>query len=267
MAYETVIEKPAGFAGYYGPGFLGAPLGAPTACPPIRFECDCHLPGSKCKEQKKALCDRILGAIKLAKKAADRLEKKPLSAATLALFNLVFDQSPTDHWELPGQPTKTMQAGAMVAQRFRMVAKELEKRDTLYRCVPATQCQLSRGGSPHCYTDRQLGIVTERQPTLEVKPKDCHPTDTMVIDAVAIAVLCQNTVLLCPQFWTLKKEWQEGTILHEMFHLCFGLTCAWFQHDQKERKRNNANCYEVFAVSGVGTPDPASVAACKATTK
>ena len=271
MAYERVCE-PAGIAGYDGPGFMGilgevrAPAKAPLACPPIRFICDCNLPNSQCSARK--LCDRILGAINLANKAADRLEKKPMSTATVKLFQQVFGQLPTDQWELPGQPTKTMQASAMVAQRFRTVAKELERRDTLYRCVPDSQCHLSRGSGPQCYTDR-LGIIPEvRQPTVELAPKSCHPTDTMVIDAVAIALLCKNTVLLCPQFWQQpKKEFQEGTILHEMFHLCFGLTCAWFQHDQKERKRNGANCYEVFAVSGVTTPEASSVAACNATPK
>jgi hypothetical protein len=74
--------------------------------------------------------------------------------------------------------------------------------------------------------------------------------------------LCKNEVWLCPPFWQLQNLWQEGTIIHEMSHLCFGLTCAWFQHDQKEKKRNSANCYEVFATNGPAFADPASVTAC-----
>ncbi len=76
----------------------------------------------------------------------------------------------------------------------------------------------------------------------------------------------RREVGLCPGFWTLKPEWQEGTILHKMLHLCFGLTCAWFQHDRKERKRNSAYCYEAFALSVAGQgPDPISIAKCSNT--
>jgi hypothetical protein len=84
---------------------------------------------------------------------------------------------------------------------------------------------------------------------------------------VAIAFLCKNEVWLCPGFWQLTPDWQESTLIHEMFHLCFGLTCAWFQHDQKERKRNSAYCYEVFAIRGKTAPDPVSITACNRTPK
>jgi hypothetical protein len=60
----------------------------------------------------------------------------------------------------------------------------------------------------------------------------------------------------------MKPLWQDGTLIHEMFHLCFGLTCAWFQHDARERKRNSAYCYEVFAEGGPAAADPVAVAEC-----
>lgn len=274
MAYEMVSVRPAGIAGQNGPGFLGALGEAKTAaaCPPFKIVCDvdCPFPAFLCGARKQELCDRILGAINLAKRAAARLETKPLSQNTLDLFRQVFGQAPSDPWEVPGQPSRTMPAGVMVAQRLRTVARELETRDTIYRCVSAKRCPLrSSGGSgTSCLPDPGTGIgfFSEVPPSPSgTTAQTCHTTDSIVIDAAALALLCKNEVWLCPPFWQMKKEWQEGTILHEMLHLCFGVTCAWFQHDQKERKRNSANCYEVFAVSGVAVPDPASINACNST--
>ena len=266
--------------GYGGPGFLGA-LGKTPACPPFRLVCDldCPLPAPLCMARKKELCDRILGAINLANRAAWRLEDalglRPKTQtpaqnqATFALFHQVFGQAASDPWDIPGQPGRTMQAGAIVAQRFRTVAKELTTRDTIYRCVSVSRCQTMKnsGGCSSGVSsgsgvnpNGRLGFV---DPTTTVGA--CHPTETVVIDAAAMALLCQNEIWLCPPFWQLKNFWQEGTIVHEMLHLCFGLTCAWFQHDQKEKKRNSANCYEVFATNGVGFADPSSVTACTST--
>lgn len=241
MAYEIVGGSPAAMDGNNGLGLLDAgTLGkAPPACPPFKFPFDNNCPFTFLTYSLRRidLCDRILGAINLATKAAARLETK--SQGTLALFHKVFGQKSSDPWELPGQPSRKMPAGDMVARRLRTVAKELQTRDTIYRCVPADRCQIrSSGGGGSGGSDPGAGSG--------------HPTETIVIDAVALAVLCKNEVWLCPQFWRLQREEQEGTVLHEMFHLCFGLTCAWFQHDGKERKRNNAHCYEAFALSVAG---------------
>ena len=270
MTFAAFNRAPIGIGGYGGPVFLGA-LGKTPACPPLRLVCDldCPLPAPFCMVRKKDLCDRILAAINLANRAAWRLEDalglRPKSQtpaqtqATLALFHQVFGQAASDPWEIPGQPGHTMKAGAMVAQRFRTVARELTTRDTIYRCVSVNRC-LTIKKNP---CDIPGGSGSPSGGLGEINPGVvCHPTDTVVIDAAAMALLCRNEVWLCPPFWQLKNFWQEGTIVHEMLHLCFGLTCAWFQHDQKERKRNSANCYEVFATDGAGFADPASVTAC-----
>lgn len=283
MAYQMIREAPRGGVVYDGPGVLGAYGEAKTpACPPLKFVCspDCPFPSSSCKKRKD-LCDRVLGAIKLAKKAAVLLETKPLSPVVVTVFGQVFGQAPSDLWEVPGRPGRTIAAGNLVAGRFRAVANELETSDTIYRCVDANRCQTiksgggcSNGGGVRPLNglgnfqiiDRPGGEVLRPDP-IPVTPYrsgSCHPTETIVVDNVAMALLCKNEVWLCPPFWQLKNLWQEGTIVHEMFHLCFGLTCSWFQHDQKERKRNSAYCYEVFACGGAAAADPASVAACKA---
>jgi hypothetical protein len=252
MAYEIVSEIPTAMIGNNGVGLLEVwNLGkAPPACPPfkIAFDNNCPFTFFEYASRRKDLCDRILGAINLAKKAAFSLETKPLSQATINKFRQIFGQGPLDHWELPWAPRRTMPAGHIVASRFRTVAKELHTRDTLYRCA-TNFC--TRGG----------GSGSSPQPE-----QPLHPIETLVVDVVAWAALCKDEVGLCPGFWTLKPEWQEGTVLHEMFHLCFGLTCAWFQHDGKERKRNNAHCYEAFALSIAGQgPDPISIDKCRNT--
>ena len=279
MAYHMISQSPREGLVYPGSGVLGRPFGEvkTPVCPPLKFVCnpDCPHPSSLCK-QRKALCDRVLGAINLAQKAAALLETKP-NPVVATVFRQVFGQAPGDLWEVPGRPGRTIAAGALVAGRFRAVANELQTSDTIYRCVETNRCQTMKSGggcsnggavrAPNALGNFQ---IVERPypplPDLERRPSQagsCHPTDSIVVDNVAMALLCKNEVWLCPPFWRLKNLWQEGTLLHEMFHLCFGLTCSWFQHDQKERKRNSAYCYEVFACGGAAAADPASVAACK----
>jgi hypothetical protein len=229
------------------PGFGEAPRPAPTAAsrPPFKFICDgltCGLPLG-CGALEPVFRKRLLGAIKLAQKAAFMLETRRLSRETVEKFRQVFGQNPTDLWELPCCPAKKSPAGKIVADRFRAVAKELQTRTTIYRCLSAAECA------------QTVGRLREERPR--------HPTELIVSDVNALAILCKDEVLLCPSFWRLREGWQEGVILHEMFHLCFGLTCAWFQHDSNERKRNSAYCYENFALIVSGQiPDPMSVIKC-----
>jgi hypothetical protein len=248
MAYEIVSGSPAAIGVNGVPGFAEARDSRKTRpdLPPFKFVCDstCFLPFS-CPSLQAVLGKRILGAIKLVHRAASMLEIKPLDSGTNVKFRQVFGQSPSDFWELPCCPGQKMRAASIVASRFRTVEKELRTRTTVYRCISSAACTQSSGRSRE-----------------EIPP---HPTDTIVRDPAALAILCKDEVWLCPPFWQLKKEeWQEGTILHEMFHLCFGLTCAWFQHDFKEKPRNSAYCYEVFALLVTGrVPNQISIDKCK----
>ena len=228
MAYEIVSEIPTTMIGNNSLGLPEARnLGkAPPACPPFKACFDNYCPFFEYESRREDLCNRILGAVDLAKKAASTL-KKPLQKDTIDKFRKIFGESPGDLWKLPWAPRQKMSAGDIVAQRFRTVEQELRTRETIYRCVSASRCQPGPA-------------------------EPAHPTETIVRDTIAWAVLCKDEVWLCPRFWQLKREEQEGTVLHEMFHLCFGLTCAWFQHDSKERKKNSAHCYEAFALSVAG---------------
>ena len=46
-------------------------------CPPFQLRCDCAFLLLECGRRRKELCDRILGAITLAKRAASELEANP----------------------------------------------------------------------------------------------------------------------------------------------------------------------------------------------
>lgn len=273
MAYQVFNEAPLRSGSNDGRAIFEG-FGEQPPCPPFKFFCTCPLPDVHCRKRKQQLCDRILGAINLAKRAATILETKPIGPLTVVLFRDTFKDVPTDRWEVPGKPGHTILAGDLVARRFRAVAHELLTSNTTYTCIDDKRCaNLTKS---RCSTDfwprpegrpRLNGFgLTESDRRDEIvrplpPPPPCHPTDAIVPDTAALALLCKNEVLLCPPFWNMPiKIHQEGTILHEMFHLCFGLTCSWFQHDQKERKKNSAYCYEVFACGTAA--DPASITAC-----
>jgi|ERR1700730_6054271 len=244
MTYEIFSRSPVAIRvpGIAGFGETPAAIRPTPGLPPFKFVCDptCSLPFT-CSALQTIVGKSIVGAINLARNAARRLENNPKDTETI--FRGVFGQGPLDSWELSGLPAKKEQAGKIVARRFRTVEKELRTRTTLYRCVTALACA------------QAISRSREERP---------HPIDTIVPDLAALALLCKDEVWLCPPFWQLKGEWQAGTILHEMLHLCFGLTCAWFQHDQKEKARNSAYCYEVFALNVAGkVPDQISIDKCK----
>jgi hypothetical protein len=218
-----------------------------------RFTLDCGAtPPPGAQSLKTTLREGIRRAIILARSAADRLESPTLAPQTTSAFLSVFGEDTAKAWPASDRPTKSTQAGQVVASRLRTIARELETRDTLYRCVSGASC--AQGRSPS-------GPSGTREPGATG-----HPTDTDVVDHVAVARLCRNEVWLCPAFWIMQPEWQAGTLIHEMLHLCFGLTCAWFQHDSKERKKNSAYCYEAFALVVNGqSPEPITIQGCHQT--
>src|SRR5919109_582011 len=148
MPYQMIGEPARDAVVYHQPSVLGA-LGEKKtpACPPLKFICspDCASPSSSC-DKKKALCNRVLGAINLAKRAAALLETKAPSSAVVTVFQQVFGQPPSALWEVPGRPGRTMAAGALVAGRFRAVANELQTSNTIYRCVDTNRCQTMKSG-------------------------------------------------------------------------------------------------------------------------
>ena len=246
MGYQLASGNPViavnSFSGF---GQAPAPAKTTKGVPPFKFVCDgnsCGLPLG-CAALEAGFRKRVLGAIELARNAAAKL--KTPDQKTKDTFRDVFGQEITHSWDQPCCPREKMAAGKMAAMLFERVKKELQSRQTLYRCLSTVECA------------QATGRVREERPR--------QPTDLIVPDTNALAILCKDEVLLCPSFWQLKPEWQEGTILHEMFHLVFGLTCAWFQHDQTERPRNSAYCYEVFALRVAGKAiEQTSIKKCKA---
>ena len=238
MAYKIVDEYLDGRHKRNGPRLLEDQPSRTTqpACPPFTLDFDSRSPqlAFSCEVRYTELCKIIFKAIQFAAAAVSKLESKPLDPKTVRKFKEIFREDPGDLWELAGKPSRKKPAGTIVAQRFRTVANALRTRETAYWCT-----DLCKKGT---------GVLDPGKPD--------HPTNTIVRDPVAWAGLCKDEVWLCEEFWKQPKEEQAGTIIHEMLHLCFGVTCAWFQHDSKELKRNSAYCYEAFALSVAGHPYP-----------
>ena len=70
-----------------------------------------------------------------------------------------------------------------------------------------------------------------------------------------------NAVALCARFWQQSRAFRAGIVFHEMLHLLYA---GFLRHDQRERRRNNAHCYEAFVLRVAGhTPDPSDVTQCR----
>jgi hypothetical protein len=70
-----------------------------------------------------------------------------------------------------------------------------------------------------------------------------------------------NEIRLCDRFWTLSPILRAGVVLHEMLHLLFH---TFLRHDARERRRNNAHCYEAFALRVAGhTPEQSDISRCR----
>jgi hypothetical protein len=111
---------------------------------------------------------------------------------------------------------------------------------------------------------RNSGAIVARRYRLAIGALQRRGTryrcDNTLVGANA-RVLTPSQVLLGPSFWTQSRMHRAGTILHEMMHQYF---LGFILHDQRERRRNNAHCFEVFAlrVRGV-TPQPIDVSRCR----
>jgi hypothetical protein len=239
MSYRIISRSPE--FGLYGFSRLGEP--AAHAKAPFQFLClPPFSPNADLKKQAALIRQRVLGAIRLARDAAEKLRAPGQN--TKNIFHNVFGQAVTQNWEKPCCIRQTVKAGTLAWARFVAVQKALETRRTLYQCLSPEACA------------NKLSMLREE------RARD--PGGLAIDDTNAVALLCKDEVWLCTPFWNQTADQQEGTILHEMFHLVFGLTCDWFQHDQNEQARNSAYCYEVFALIVAGkTPNQKSIDKCK----
>lgn len=167
----------------------------------------------------------VTDAIWFANNAASKLEATPVDADTVAKFRFFFGHNPSR----PVPWANNQSSGSIVAHRFRMCAAALRGRGTLIRC-------------------------------------GC-PGATASVNARAFR--SANRIELCPRFWTLSRTHRGGVLLHEMLHIIF----PFFRHfrvpphpdDPQERRRDNAHCYEAFALRVAGrTPEQGDITRCRA---
>lgn len=199
----------------------------PSASPPratFRLECPTGCAPFPANQCQTILRRAILDAIALANNAASKLTTSPRDSETIRLFRFFFGHDPSR----PVPWADNEQSGATVAKRFLVCARELGGgRRTLYRC-----------GCPGA----GAGVR-------------------------AITINAQE-VSLCPRFWGASPQpglsarfFRAGVILHEMLHQLF---IEFILHDANERRRNNAHCYEAFAMRLAGhAADQSDVRQCR----
>ena len=200
-------------------------------CPPFRLECDAGCPPLPANRCRAIVCRAALDAISLAANAAAALEATPPAPETVRLFRAFFGHPPSRPVPWAGNRP----SGQTVAHRFRRCAQELAGgRTVTYRCV--TNCPATR-------------------------------------NAVTNAALEPSVIRLCPRFFNRpagqplgNQFFRGGVVLHEMLHLLYH---QFFHHPghpsgDPERRRDNAHCYEAFALRVAGhAAEPQDVAACR----
>jgi hypothetical protein len=244
MSYLHLRQEPT--LGYFGCGpgcrcprcremednpFVGeASASTRPAGPVFRFECRPGCDPVAAAQCQNVLRRAILDAINLASNAASKLEALKRPGA----------RSPDDSRTMrlfrfffghdPSRPVPWAggrESGAIVAHRLRKVAEALRGRGTRYRCIAG--CPAGDNARTNAATD-------------------------------------PNLVRLCPRFWTLSRSLRAGVLLHEMRHLLY---YDFFHHEghpsgDPERRRDNAHCYEAFALRVARRlVDPSDVTRCR----
>jgi hypothetical protein len=206
--------------------FGGAPAPAPPAAPVFRLDCagGCAQAGANDAECRRALRQAIVSAIGVANTAAAALEENPRADRTRRIFRFFFGHDPSRAVAW----ANNQESGATVAHRLRKVAEALQGRNTQYRCA----------APPANRPNRRARAVSP------------------------------NEVLLHTRFWDppaglgmSNQLFRAAVLLHEMLHLLYD---DFLVHDDAERRRNNAHCYEAFAMRVAGhAADPTDVTQCR----
>jgi hypothetical protein len=203
--------------------FLGEPPAVAAATVPV-FRLDCQ--AADCALPTLGDCQRVLrraaaDAIQLCLNAATKLDAHHPS--TVKPFIFFFGHVPTR--PVPWAGGK--ESGAVVAFRFRKIAEALHKRVIHFRCVCAN------GGA---------GAIAVTNWQAE-----------------------HNVINLCAGFWNppaglpvSDRFFRASVLLHEVLHLLFE---SFFHHQghpsgDPERRRDNAHCYDAFALRLAGHTPP-----------
>jgi hypothetical protein len=218
---------------------IGAWFGEPPspATPAFRFFCAAGCPHAA-NECIAIVRRAIREAVRLADNAAAKLEARDNEA--MRLFRFFFGDPG------PVQYANNRPAADLVAYRFSAVANGFRTR------VPHIRCAVVSPADGDCRTATANAFVRRpgRAPTAAIP-------------------LPRNTITLCPPFWALAPHLQAGVLLHEMLHVLFS---GFFGHqrnlprpgDPAERRRDNAHCYEAFALRiAEHGADPRDVQCCR----
>jgi hypothetical protein len=179
--------------------------------PLFRMDCPAPRPCGTEAQCRARIRLAIQDAIRLATRAAARLEASPRSPGTVSIFRGLFGHTPNRPVPWGGG----RDSGGIVARRYRLAINALRGRGTMYRC-------------------RNIPV-----PGRTISPGE---------------------VWLGPSFWTQNRNHRGAIILHEMMHQYF---IEFIRHGAGEHRRNNAFCFEAFAMRASGlTPPAGDVTAC-----
>jgi hypothetical protein len=162
-------------------------------------------------------------AVRLARRAAERLESRPRDAGTVCLYRVAFGHGPGRR--VPAA-RRFADAGALTAHRFRQVAAALERRAIRFRC--------------------------RAQPA-------AHPNRNAAVPRVLAGRPNRTVIWLYPRYWSRPRPVRLGVLVHEALHLFSSMG----DQGTAPRRGLNAHCYEwlVLALNGLAA-EPSDLCSC-----
>lgn len=189
-----------------------------------RFECPTGCAPIGAAQCEATLRQAIVDAIGLANNAARKLTAATVDSETRRLFRFFLGHEPSR----PVPWANNQESRLIVAKRMLSSARELGGgRRTLYRCG----CPGAGAG-----------------------------TNAITISPIEVR-LCPRFFGPSPQAGLSPRFFRAGVILHEMLHQLY---IEFLLHNPKERRRNNAHCYEALAMRLAGhAADQSDVVQCR----
>jgi hypothetical protein len=165
-------------------------------------------------------------AVRLALRAADRLESVPRDERTACLYRVVFGHAPGRRVPFA---TRFPDAGTLTAQRFRRVAAALERRGLHFECR----------AQPAAHPNRNAAVP---------RAIDGRPN--------------RKVVWLYPRYWSRTRPVRLGVLVHETLHLVYPMG----DQGTAPQRDLNAHCYEwlVLGLNGLGG-EPSDLCYCRVT--